>query len=89
METTVETYGKYKSARGQLETQRVTIGKVELYFSYKTLVAINDGKELIVSENQWSNTTGKHLDLIAPAEKRVKKEVFEEKKLAILGAYDA
>jgi hypothetical protein len=42
-------------------TAIVTIGKLDLYFSYKTLVAFRLGTRLCVSENQWTKTTAKHL----------------------------
>jgi hypothetical protein len=44
----------------------VEVGQVTLYFSYESLVAFQHpavgGR--VVSENQWSKTTGKHLTLI-------------------------
>lgn len=46
--------------------QAVTIGKLVLYFSYKTIIAFhpNDGKPVRVIENAWGPTTGKHLSII-------------------------
>lgn len=51
-------------------------GQVTLYFSYKTLVAV-DG---LVSENIWSKTTGKLLNELEPDKKRRVKheEVLKE-----------
>jgi len=40
----------------------VSTGGVDLYFSYETVVAFNAGEGLVVSENVWSGTTGKHLN---------------------------
>ena len=41
----------------------VEIGRVELYFSYETIVAFRAPKVgLVVSENVWRTTTGKHLN---------------------------
>lgn len=33
-------------------------------FSYKTIIAFAQGGRLVVRQNDWSNTTGKHLNLI-------------------------
>lgn len=42
---------------------RVDIGPITLYFSYSTCVAFHvDHRSLVVCENIWSNTTGKHLN---------------------------
>jgi hypothetical protein len=41
---------------------RVDIGPITLYFSYETCVAFwVDGHSLVVCENIWSTTTGRHL----------------------------
>lgn len=40
------------------------IGDLDLYYSYKTVVAYRNGARLFCSENQWGVTTGKHLDSI-------------------------
>ena len=42
----------------------VYIGDKKIYFSYETPVAFWNGRELFVSENEWSNTTGRHLNAI-------------------------
>ena len=58
----------------------------KLYFSYNTLIAIKDidGK-LRISENIWSNTTGKHLNLINRDKSiRIKRNEFEIISKAIL-----
>ena len=51
-------------------------GSVDLYFSYKTIIAVNNK----VSVNDWSNTTGKFLnELEQDKNKRVEhKEVLKE-----------
>jgi len=51
-------------------------GSVDLYFSYKTLVAVNN----VCCVNNWSNTTGKLLNEIEPNKsKRVEhEEVLKE-----------
>lgn len=52
-----------------------------LYFSYSTLVAYCHPKaDLIVSENIWSNTTGKHLNYInADKSQRISRDDFRDK----------
>jgi hypothetical protein len=55
------------------------LGMVELYFSYETLVAFRTPWHgFICSENTWSRTTGKHLNVISRDHAdRVSSEVFE------------
>jgi hypothetical protein len=59
----------------------VTMPGISLYFSYETVVAYQtDTDGLVVSENCWGPTTGKHLNWICSDRKRrVKRELFEEK----------
>ena len=45
---------------------QVTLGKITLYFSYKTLIAFRTPGGLNVSENYWGTTTGKTLNAIEP-----------------------
>ena len=65
---------------GTINKNCVTIstneGSVDLYFSYKTLVAVNK----VCCVNDWSNTTGKLLNEIEPDKsKRVEhEEVLKE-----------
>ena len=42
----------------------VEINGVTFYFSYETVVAVRYGLGLKVIKNQWSTTTGKHLNWI-------------------------
>ena len=51
----------------------------ELFFSYETLVAIND----LISVNYWSNTTARHLYWINP-NKDIRVEDFEEQARELL-----
>jgi len=55
---TLENYGNYPN------TQLVTIFGVDVYFSYKTAIAFRVGGRLVVHENDWGPTTGKHLNCI-------------------------
>ena len=62
-------------------SQGVSIGDCEFYFSYKTVIAFNTPKTgLIIRENDWNTTTGKHLNAVNPDKKqRISGEKFEEK----------
>jgi len=65
----------------------VGIGDLSLFFSYKTLIAYQDFHDgLVVSENHWSTTTGKHLNYIDGGNKfgRLKQDEFEKKVSAML-----
>lgn len=43
----------------------VEIGPIELYFSYETVVGYRTEEEgVVLSENVWGVTTGKHLNFI-------------------------
>ena len=57
-------------------TIKTNLGSIDLYFSYKTLVAVNN----VVCVNNWGNTTGKLLNLLEiDKSKRVEhKEVLKE-----------
>ncbi len=52
---------------------------VVIWYSYQTPVAFQIGRdELVVCENVWSKTTGKHLNLIddGPKDRRLSREAF-------------
>lgn len=66
---------------------RVRIGDLELWFSYKTLVAYKfSGEHIRVCDNVWSATTGKHIAKIdgGASKLRVKFEQFALEAEAIL-----
>ena len=60
--------------------QYITIEDAILYFSYHDLVAFGYKDILVVRENIWGNTTGKHLNSIDDGKKenRVSAETFYE-----------
>lgn len=76
-----ETYGNYSSENYGAHALKFWTpdGRI-VWFSYKTPVAFKgrDGKRL-VRQNDWSTTTGKHLNAIDGGDKknRVIGEVFE------------
>lgn len=65
----------------------VTVGNLDLYFSYQTVVAFRGDDGLVVSENVWSVTTGKHLSMIDGGRKayRVPHDVFSAQLATALG----
>ena len=61
----VSGYGHYASDNYGLNTLRIDLGSLVLYYSYETIVAYYDYQDgLVVCENTWSVTTGKHLNWI-------------------------
>ena len=59
----------------------VEIGYLEIYFSYETCVGFRTSKTgLVVSENIWGSTTGKHLNWLdgGRKESRVPIDEFEK-----------
>lgn len=61
--------------------KRVSIGnRYTFYISYDTCVAFTDDSGLVVSENVWSKTTGRHLNDIDPnKDKRIPHGEFSER----------
>lgn len=52
-------------------------GGHSFYFSYDTLIAFTSPDGLVIRENEWAQTTGKHLNAIDPDKsKRVDGETF-------------
>lgn len=78
----ISNYGKYSSDNYGAHTLRVDIGDVALYFSYKTLIAFRTPETgVVVSENCWSTTTGKHLNWIDNGNKKDRKGRSEFERL--------
>jgi len=68
----------------------VTIGDKELIFSYSTLVAfsrVGIDHNYTVHENIWSNSTGRHLNLLDGGDKksRLSSDEFDKKLEEFLG----
>ena len=60
-----ENYGRYSSANYGANTLVFSVGEANIYFSYKTPVAFSTPSTgLVVRENNWGPTTGKHLNWI-------------------------
>ena len=59
---------------------KVTVGDVDFWFSYETCIAFwVRSAGLVISENVWSNTTGKHLNKIGDKFLRIPHADFERK----------
>jgi hypothetical protein len=74
-------YGQYDSNNYGAHTTYIEVGDCTFYFSYQTCVAFNaPDTGLVVSENKWSVTTGKHLNWISDDKKRrIPNSEFEAK----------
>lgn len=67
----------------------VSIGDIDLYFSYKTIIAYRSPKTgLVIRKNDWSTTTGGHLNSISEDKSiRITGEDFEKKLNETLAGY--
>jgi hypothetical protein len=74
---TIKSYGDYSgSGNYGAHCLRVDVGPLRVWFSYETPVAFHkDGGEKVVRRNDWSTTTGKHLNLIDGGGKAQKSRV--------------
>ena len=63
-----------------MKSIQIQVNGCRFYFSYATLVAFEYKGKLVVHENVWSNTTGKHLNSIDGGDKknRLSAEKFVE-----------
>jgi hypothetical protein len=78
LKVSLSNYGNY-SSDNYGSCRKVTIGDVELYFSYDTVVAFYD-HGLVIRQNDWSTTTGRHLNWINPDKSiRISGEEFEKR----------
>lgn len=75
-----EIYGTYRKCIA------VEVGDMTFYFSYDTCVAYwAPGEGMVISENVWSTTTGRHLNLINDDKsERIPYNEFEKKLKAAL-----
>ena len=73
-------YGDYTSGNYGAHCLCFIMGGIDVYFSYKTPVAFRHKGKLIVRENDWGPTTGKHLNWIDGGDKasRIDGEQFEQ-----------
>lgn len=81
-------YVDYSSNNYGVNALMVTVGNIELYFSYKTIIAFRDNGVLTITKNYWGPTTGKHLNAISQDKtKRLSSDVFDQKLNAMLKAH--
>lgn len=84
----VDTYANYADPNYGVNTIHVTIGKLELFFSYKTVIAFRTPETgLVLSKNIWGPTTGKHLNLISRTAKKIDRDAFERYLSEVLRSY--
>lgn len=77
----ISSYGRYSSDNYGAHTLQVSMAGLTVYFSYRTPVAFRGrGHGLVVCQNDWGPTTGKHLNWIDGGEKsrRVPREQFNK-----------
>lgn len=66
-------YGNYSSSNYGAHCIRFDLPRIIVYFSYKTPVAFSTAKTgLRVRVNDWSTTTGKHLNAIDGGNKKAR-----------------
>jgi len=70
-------------------SRSVYIGSLTLYFSYDTVVAFSSPKTgLVIRKNDWSTTTGRHLNAINENKKiRIDGEEFEKQLDTLMATY--
>jgi hypothetical protein len=52
-------------AGDKANAHKVTLGHLEVWFSYETPIAYDDGEEFVCSENPAGPTTGRHINVAA------------------------
>jgi hypothetical protein len=62
-------YGQYSSSNYG-SSRFIEIGDLTLYISYETVIAYKFRGTLVVRENDWKQTTGKHLNWIDGGNKK-------------------
>ena len=78
----IESYGEYKVGNYGLNSLQVSFPNgLSLFFSYTTIMAFRGREGLKVRENEWSNTTGKHLNWIDGGDKKSRLAGAEFEKL--------
>ena len=74
------TIGSYSQNGSNANTTKITQGGLTLYYSYDTVIAFTVNGVLTMRENDWSTTTGKHMNWLDPDKKmRITGEKFEKR----------
>ena len=73
-------YGNYSSNNYGKHSLQISFDKLDLYYSYDTIIAFRTIETgLVICKNEWWTTTGKHLNWINPDKKiRIDREKFIE-----------
>jgi hypothetical protein len=84
----VSPYGDYSDNYGT-HALRVDLGNLELWYSYDTIIAYRDVEDgMVICENVWGTTTGKHLNWInLDHKRRVFRDVYLDKLRAALARH--
>lgn len=87
---TISCYYPYQSSGYGSNSLRVSFESLDLYYSYETIIAFSTLETgLVCRVNDWSTTTGKHLNQIQPDKsKRIKGEEFERELEKVLVKYN-
>jgi len=85
----ISSYYPYSSSNYGANSLRVDFDNLSLFFSYETVIAFQEYGHLpVVRKNDWSNTTGKHINAIEPDKsKRLNGDEFESKLIEVLKKY--
>jgi len=84
-------YGNYSSDNYGKNALVVALNNVRVFFSYQTPIAYETSQEgLVVRENDWGPTTGKHMDWIDGGNKdrRISGPEFENRLGVLIGKLD-
>ena len=82
---TIESYYPYSSDNYGANSLKLEFENLTLYYSYKTIIAFRAGNGLAIRKNDWSSTTGKHLNAIDDDKsRRIDGEEFERQLLEVL-----
>lgn len=84
--TTLPEWGTYCENTTGVNALCFSFPDLEVYFSYKTPVAFRAGGRLVVRQNDWGPTTGKHLNAIDDGAKasRISSVEFEAQLAKVL-----
>lgn len=66
---------------------KLTIGEVTIFFSYETPIAYVENGFVVIRQNDWGATTGKHLNRVNTDKKiRISGEQFEKALSCLIAA---
>lgn len=73
---TISNYMDYSSSNYGAHSLLVTMGPLRVWYSYRTPVAFSwmGPAPMVVHQNVWGTTTGKHLNMIDGGDKEARKQ---------------